>query len=265
MSHRGALSSLANATRFYVWDEMKEDFKNYCRSCKVCAQTKPPNCYKNTKMFSFPASTGFNQRVHLDCITGLRKCSTGGNTAILTITDSFSNYVQAEAITSPQAEEIMRCFLDKWCKFHGFPHSIVTDGGKEFSSLGFQEICERLQIRHFTTAAGVSRQNGQAERANRSLVKFLRTYIENFKFKIQDWELLLPSFCLTHNYSTQLSGFSPHFLVHGMQPNLNHLHPMPDIKRYTGSSWEQRLKMMYDARQAVNSYKQKLGDKNAQM
>ena len=99
MGHRGALSSLAKATRFYVWDEMKEDFENYCKSCKVCAQTKPPNCYKNTRMFSFPASTGFNQRVHLDCITGLRKSSTGGNTAILTITDSFSNYVQAEAIT----------------------------------------------------------------------------------------------------------------------------------------------------------------------
>ena len=263
MGHRGTMASLANALRYYTWEGIREDMEDYCKSCKVCAKASPPWSYRNTKMKAYPPSTGFNQRIHLDCITGLRKSPTSGYTAILTITDSFSNYVQAEAIQSPLAEEIMRCFLDKWCKNHGFPHTIVTDGGKEFTSKGFEEICDRLQIKHHVTMAGVSRQNGRAERANRSLVHFLRTYVENHKFKIQDWELLLPSFCLTHNYSVQTNGFSPHFLVYGLQPNLNHLNPMPEIRRYTGSSWEQRLKMMYDARVAVNQYKAKKHDYNA--
>ena len=178
------MASLANALRYYTWEGIREDVEDYCKSCKVCAKASPPWSYRNTKMKAYPPSTGFNQRIHLDCITGLRKSPTSGYTAILTITDSFSNYVQAEAIQSPLAEEIMRSFLDKWCKNHGFPHTIVTDGGKEFTSKGCGEICERLQIKHHVTMAGVSRQNGRAERANRSLVHFLRTYVENHKFKM---------------------------------------------------------------------------------
>ena len=263
MGHRSTMSSLSNATRFYTWEGMGLDFHNYIKSCKVCSQAKSPFTYHNTKVGSFEPTTGFNQRVHLDCITGLRKSPTSGNTAILTITDSFSNYCQAEAISAPAAEEIMRCFLDRWCKHHGFPAQIVTDGGKEFTSLGFKEICSNLQIHHTVTSPGVSRQNGKAERANRSLITFLRAYINDFKFKIQDWELLLPSFCLTHNLSRMESGFSPHYLVYGLEPNLNHLTPLTDVRRYTGSSWEQRLKMMHDARVAVNEYKKKRSAANA--
>ena len=41
MGHRNADTSLANATQFFFWENMKKDFIDHISGCKVCLQSKP--------------------------------------------------------------------------------------------------------------------------------------------------------------------------------------------------------------------------------
>ena len=188
MGHRNADTSLANATQFFFWENMKKDFVHHISGCKVCLQSKPGYGEKKTMLGQFPTPRTFNERIHLDCITNLRRSPVTGHTAILVISDSYSNFVQAESIPSPTAESAVSVLMDKWIKHHGFPRTVVTDSGKEFDNEAFSETCKQYGITHKTTMTAISRTNGQVERANRSLLQFMRAYIEGHKFKIQDWE-----------------------------------------------------------------------------
>ena len=203
----------------------------------------------------FPTPRTFNERIHLDCITNLRRSPVTGHTAILVISDSYSNFVQAESIPSPTAESAVSVLMDKWIKHHGFPRTVVTDSGKEFDNEAFSETCKQYGITHKTTMTAISRTNGQVERANRSLLQFMRAYIEGHKFKIQDWERLLPAFCINHNYSVQKSGFSPYLLVYGTQPNLTNLNPRPADWKYREDSWADRLRLMGETRKSLEDWK----------
>ena len=262
MGHRNALTSLANSSRYFFWDTMKRDFEKYVKGCTVCNKSKPGYGPHHTLLGQFPPAGCFNDRIHLDCITGLRRSPVTGHTAILVISDAYSNFVQAESIPSPNANSAVTCLVEKWIKHHGFPRLVVTDGGKEFDSEAFKTTCQQYQITHRTTSPGISRTNGQVERANRSLVQFMRNYIEGHKFKIHDWERLLPAFCINHNYSKQQNGFSPHFLVYGNYPNLNHLNPEPELTPYREESWVDRLNLMAATRKALLQWKRQAQSEN---
>jgi hypothetical protein len=256
MGHFGTPTSIANVEKYFIWETMKKDFENYIKSCNVCNQSKPPYTYNRTNLGEYPPATCFNDRIHLDCITNLRK-TPAGNTAILTITDAYSGYTMAKPILSPSAEAVQQVLMNSWIATHSFPRVAVTDGGSEFANNNIRNICKFLQIEHRITPPHVSRTNGLVERKNRSIVQFLRTYIDNTKFKIWDWERLLPAFCITHNLSRNMTGFTPHFLVYGSQPVLPNFAYGPRIPRHSPDPWVDKIQTLADTSEKLREIKRK--------
>ena len=217
--HFAAEKTFATLKDTFVWEDMQKEIENYCKSCTVCSQAKPPHAYGHIPLGQFPTATRFNERLHIDCITNLPKCPVTNATAIFVISDAYSGYVMAKAITSPTATEISRVLLNDWIPAHGIPRTIVSDSGKENVNALVKDFCSYYQINHLTTPVGSSRSNGLVERRNRLLVEFLRKYLTTHTQKLLNWPELLPSFCLANNVTKQTHGFPPHFLVYGHAPN----------------------------------------------
>ena len=66
------------------------------------------------------------------------------------------------------------------CRF-GVPRVLVFDNGRQFDNTPFREFWEQLRIRNHYSSPSHPQANGQAEVANRSLLKIIKTQLEGAK------------------------------------------------------------------------------------
>ena len=257
MGHFATEKTLSILSKYFVWETMHKDVENYCKSCKICQQSRPPYSYGVLPLGKFPNSTIFNDRIHMDCITNLKPSLSTGNKCILVIVDSYSGYTMAKGIKNPSAAEVAKVFLQSWISSHGFPRQIISDGGSEFRNDTLKSIANYFQIEHIQTPAMISRTNGKVERKNRDIVEFLRKYLNNFNYKQTDWEELLPGFCVSNNITRSTHGFPPHFCVYGQQPNLPSLDFRKKGSHYNEQPWAAKCRSFAETSEAVTSWKNK--------
>jgi len=66
----------------------------------------------------------------------------------------------------PSADQTAKLLLLNVFKFHGFPKTIVSDHGSQFSSEFWTFLCCALQIKPRLATANHQQSNGQVERVN---------------------------------------------------------------------------------------------------
>ncbi len=76
------------------------------------------------------------------------------------------------------------------CRY-GTPLEIVSDNGKEFRNKLATELYKRLNIEHTTTAAYHPQCNAQAEVCNKTIAKYLNSFVDETTL---DWEQYLANF-----------------------------------------------------------------------
>ncbi|XP_017476102.1 PREDICTED: uncharacterized protein LOC108366275 [Rhagoletis zephyria] len=104
--------------------------------------------------------------------------------------------------------------LNEMSSYFGLPSQVVTDRGTSFTSKAFEDFCNAYNIQHTKVAVLTPRANGQAERANQRIEKFLRTTKENPK----DWDVMLRNLQWSVNSrKNATTGFSPNELVFDFQ------------------------------------------------
>ena len=75
------------------------------------------------------------------------------------------------------------------CRF-GIPSTIISDNGRQFDSQGFREFCSDLGIKNQFSSPGHPQANGQTEVTNRTLLKIIKTKLDEAKGA---WPEELPS------------------------------------------------------------------------
>ena len=105
----------------------------------------------------------------------------------------------------------------------------------------FKNLSSKLNIHQSYTTAGHPQGNGKVERANKTLINFLRKYFDSK----QNWVNLLPyaTFSL-NNTKHATTGFSPHFLLYYNEPVLPFNVIDPDLKDYDESPVGDLIKTM---------------------
>ena len=200
---------------------MRKDVDQYVRNCHTCKRAKAPKDGIRGKLHPIPSENQPWQDVAIDFVTGLPESE--GKDAILMVVDRFSkmhHYIACKAgDEGTNAEETAQLLIQNVWKLHGLPKTIISDRGPQFVALVWQSLCKTLQNKSKLSTAFHPETDGQSERANQEMERYLRTYVN---YQQDDWTKWLPIAEYASNAcksdSTQLSPFN---INYGFEPRMS--------------------------------------------
>jgi len=175
---------------------MKKDIQAHIDSCLQC-QVRKKWTAKPTPLQPLPTVNQPNQRVHIDFF-GPLKTSGQGNKMVLVMTDAFTKYAEAIAIPDKQAETVAMEIFVHWICCFGSPIQIHSDNSTEFVNKLNKELFKLLDFKHSTTKPGHPQCNAQAEVFNKTMAKYLASFVDESTL---DWEQYLPALQFSYNTS----------------------------------------------------------------
>ncbi|RDX61476.1 Tf2-11, partial [Mucuna pruriens] len=129
--------------------------------------------------------------------------------------DYFTKWIEAEPMATITAERVKRFIWKKIiCRF-GLPAKIVSDNDTQFASSATAKFCQDLHIRQSFTSVEHPQANGQAEAANRIILRGLRRRLEEVKGR---WAEELPQVLWSyHTTPHSTTGETPFRLTYGSE------------------------------------------------
>jgi len=245
--HDGLLKTKERILLSYYWPGMDKDITSHIQQCHEC-QVRKPSRSPPPLLSPLPQCTAPNQRIHCDCFGPLRDSSS--KKMILCMTDAFTKYVELVVLPDKEAVTVTSAIFNRWiCRF-GLPLEIVTDRGREFSNKVSEELYSLLRLHHQQTAARHPQCNSQAEVCNKTIAKYLNSFVDKSTL---DWEQYIAPLMFSYNTSFHRSvKNTPFFLTFGIEPRLPSF-PNPDLRErfYGESSAAEMFQRLQVARQTA--------------
>ena len=213
MGHQGYERTMELLRPRVYWPAMYREVRDYISSCERCTMGHAPAL--RTTSSHLLASRPL-EILAID-FTKLETAS-GGRENVLVLTDVFSKFTQAIPTRNQEAGTVAKVLVHEWFQRYRVPQKIHSDQGRDFESKLVKSLCELYGIKKTRTTPYHPRGNTQCERFNRSLHDLLRTLPPEQKSK---WPQNLPELVQAYNNTPHAStGFSPHFLLFGQEPQL---------------------------------------------
>ena len=159
----------------------------------------------------------------MDFITHLEPSH--GYDAILVVVDRLTkmkHFIPCKGTCN--AEEVARLYTRYIWKLHGLPRTIVSDRGPQFIAFFWKHLTRRLQITNLLSTAYHPETDGQTERINAVLERYLRAYVSYLQDDWADW-LPLAEFA-TNSVQSETTHVSPFFANYGFHPRMG-FEPVP--------------------------------------
>ncbi|KAL6962731.1 hypothetical protein U1Q18_052479 [Sarracenia purpurea var. burkii] len=190
---------------------MAQDAKTFVAKCDKCQRFANIPRQPPAELTTLTAPWPFAQW-GLD-IVGPLPMAAGQVKFLLVGIDYFTKWVEAlplAKITEQNATQFLRKMIV--CRF-GIPKVIVTDNGKQLDNKRFKEFCADLGIElHFASVAH-PQSNWQVEVTNRSLLKIIKTKLEQAKGL---WAEELPNVLWAYQTTARTpTGATPYLLTYG--------------------------------------------------
>ncbi|GKE41413.1 reverse transcriptase domain-containing protein, partial [Tanacetum coccineum] len=127
---------------------------------------------------------------------------------------------------------------------YGIPRVIVTDNGAQLVSDPFKSWCTRFEIQQINTAVAHPQANGLVERANRSLMKGIKTRLGREK---AGWVDELPNVLWAHRTSIkQSNGETPFSLTYGSEAVIPAEIGMPEAAAIQEAKYKTKMEQYYN-------------------
>ena len=225
--HDGEGKTKDRILQSFWWPKMDKDITDHIQKCHRCQARRTDHKAPPQLLSPLPQCTEPNQRIHCD-LFGPLKISGNAKKFILCMTDAFTKYVELVALPDKEALTVTSAIFNRWICRYGLPLEIVTDQGREFCNKMSDELYQLLGTRHQTTTARHPQCNAAAEVCNKTIAKYLNSFVD---VSTLDWELYLAPLMFCYNTSFHRSvKNSPYFLTYGLEPRLPSF-PTPDIRR----------------------------------
>ncbi|GAU46047.1 hypothetical protein TSUD_191180 [Trifolium subterraneum] len=156
----------------YYWPTMQSDAKDHVLKCDKCQRhgdmhIAPANELK-TLISPWPfASWGMDMLGPFP--TAARQVK-----YFIVAVDYFTKWIEAEPFAKIGASHILRFFKRNVLARFGIPQVVVTDNGMQFTNKKFQQFLAAIDITQHFTSVEHPQTNGQAEAANRVILRGLR-------------------------------------------------------------------------------------------
>ena len=253
--HAGARSIVHKAYRHgFYWLTAHADATDIVRRCVGCQKFAHQSHLPASALKTIPLTWPFAVW-GLDMV-GPFKRARGSLTHLLVALDKFTKWVEVKPVAKCDGATATR-FLKEIIFQCGYPHSIITDNGTNFAVGEMAQFCRTQGIRLDVASVAHPESNGQAERANQSMLAGLKPRLQvQLERSPGCWIDELPSVLwgirTTPNRST---GFTPFFMVYGaeavMPTDLEHDSPrvVNYVKEDNESSRQLSVDLLEEARE----------------
>ncbi|KAK2373754.1 hypothetical protein QL285_074768 [Trifolium repens] len=254
-SHIGGRSLADKVIRAgFFWPTILSDAKGYVRSCDKCQRYAElhhaPGEPLKTVMSPWPFYMwGVD-------ILGPFPASQGQVKFLPVAVDYFTKWIEAEPVATISAEKVKHFYWKKIICSFGLPKFIVSDNGTRFTSEKVIQFCEGYGIRNTFVLVEHPQANGQAESANKVILKALKRKLER---RDKNWAEPLAAILWSYHTTVQSStGETPFKMVYGTDAMIPVEIDPPSWRRETTTTTENKaaleenLDLLEEIREAVH-------------
>ncbi len=185
--HPGITATLQLMNNRFWWPSIQTDTITFIKNCDVCNISKSPHQLPAGLLQPLPIPQRPWSHIAIDFVTDLP--ASQGQTTILTVIDRFSKACRLIPLPKlPTAFETAEALCNYVFRFYGLPEDVVSDRGPQFTSRVWKAFCQELNINVSLTSGYHPQSNGQVERLNQELTRFLRSYCH---WNQSDWSRFL--------------------------------------------------------------------------
>lgn len=225
--HLGGRSLAHRAlTQGYWWPTMKHDSDEYVKQCRSC-QLHSPIIHKPARYLTPLFSPWPFAQWGMD-IVGKMPVAPGGFKFLITATDYFTKWVEAEALVHITDSDVIHFVRKNIITRFGVPFTIITDNGQQFISEKYFAFLDEYGIKSSASTPGYPQGNGQAEASNKSIGAGIKRHLDRRRGK---WAEELPSVLWGYRTTPRRStGRTPFSLAFGMEAVIPIQAGMPTIR-----------------------------------
>ena len=174
-----------------------------------------------------PRATEILERLHVDLVGPIKPVSLGGSSYSMTIKDEFSSYIFVRPLKSKaDVGKTIATFIDTYeLQTQARVKFIRSDNGSEFKNEFVKNLCDSRGIEQEFSAPRTPQQNGEAERANRTILETATTMINASSLPLETWAEAASTAAYVRNRTicTRTGGKTPFELFHSRKPDVSHL------------------------------------------
>lgn len=240
--HPGITATAHLLQNQFWWPTLLIDTTKFVQNCTICSTSKTPRQLPAGLLQPLPTPQRPWSHIAIDFITDLPNSQ--GNTTILTIIDRFSKACRLIPLPKlPTSFETAELMCNYVFRFYGLPEDIVSDRGPQFTSRVWTAFFKHLNVNISLTSGYHPQSNGQTERLNQEIIRFLRSYCQQ---RQADWSrYLFWAEYAQNSLMKPATGETPFKCVLGFQPPLFPWAGEPtDLPSVT--DWLQRSEEVWD-------------------
>lgn len=215
--HQGMRKTLTRIQERYKWAGMRKEVYVFLTKCPKCAVNKQKK--ERPPPTPMPVAQNMGDIIALD-MCGPFPISPAGNKYILTMIDHATGFVEAKPLPRKTAVLVADYVRNELVARYGVPSVCIMDNGGEFRNPLVSGYLKEagVDVRH--TAPYHPQSNGRLERQHRTLKDMLRKLVNA---RATEWEEHLGTalYALRTGIS-DVSGFSPYYLMYAHHPPPNH-------------------------------------------
>ena len=165
--------------RGYFWPTMLADAVELIKRCDKCQRFGNVQRLPVEKLTAITSPWPFSQW-GIDIVDPLPQ-GKGQVKFLLVAIDYFTKWVETEALATITKARI-QSFVWKniICRFR-IPLTIISDNGRQFNSQAFRDFYSGLGIKNQFSSSGHPQANGQTKVTNRTLLKIIKTKLDDAK------------------------------------------------------------------------------------